>query len=194
MLANDVSDVAHVHLSAFSGFFLSIMGAYFLSAFYRAALQDENSIAFSATLDGKLVGFVVGTAAPISFYKRILSRHWFYLGITALLRIFTCPNIIPRLWRRLREAGHMEYSTHQTLLMSIAVSPAAQGRGVGKVLLEAFVQASREKESVSVCLLTDRIGNDRTNSFYQQAGFECQNFFTTAEGRQMNIYSKNISE
>src|SRR5206468_2431104 len=74
------------------------------------------------------------------------------------------------------------------LLMSIAVSPAAQGTGIGRKLVRCFLEEAQERGLQYVDLTTDRMNNDIVNRFYQGLGFVCVRSYTTPESREMNEY------
>ena len=76
--------------------------------------------------------------------------------------------------------------------MSIAVKPDMAGKGVGRLLVTAFLEAMSRKGAAAVSLTTDRDSNDRTNRFYQELGFRIDRVFVTAEGRRMNEYKIEI--
>jgi ribosomal protein S18 acetylase RimI-like enzyme len=73
-------------------------------------------------------------------------------------------------------------------LMSIAVLPEAQGRGIGKDLTVAFLEEARRRGLAMVSLTTDRDGNEGVNRFYVNLGFQCTRSTVTPEGRTMNEY------
>jgi len=73
-------------------------------------------------------------------------------------------------------------------LMSIAVKPEAEGRGIGKKLVEAFCREAAGRGAPAVCLTTDREGQDQVNRFYEQMGFQVSRTYVTPEGRAMNEY------
>ena len=72
MQDNHIDDVVAVHLAAFHGFTLSILGARFLKEFYKCVLQDTTVIAFVVTVQGNLVGFVTGSDQPNGFFRRLV--------------------------------------------------------------------------------------------------------------------------
>ncbi len=76
--------------------------------------------------------------------------------------------------------------------MSIGVLPTAEGKGFGRALAGAFCEELRRRGASSVCLTTDKIGNDRTNKFYRDMGFVIVREYTTPEGRSMYEYLKKL--
>ena len=74
------------------------------------------------------------------------------------------------------------------LLMSIAVHPECQGQGIGKQLVNAFLEEAHQCGADYVNLTTDAENNDAVNIFYQSIGFNKYRTFTTPEKRIMNEY------
>ena len=72
--------------------------------------------------------------------------------------------------------------------MSIAVDPNAAGRGIGKLLIDAFLEEMKRRGVLSVSLTTDRDDNEPVNTFYRNRGFWLTRQFVTPEGRWMNEY------
>ena len=183
-----IKEVVRVHLDAFPGFFLSILGAQFLEVLYTEILEDRSGIGF-VCLDGNIaLGFVAGTAAPAGLYRRLLLRRWWKFGLAAVGPVLRNPTLVPRLlnaFRRTRDA----VATETCELMSMGVDTVAQGRGIGGKLMQSFLREAANRGCHSVVLTTDRIDNDRTNQFYIRQGFQLSRLLTTAQGRVLNEYT-----
>jgi ribosomal protein S18 acetylase RimI-like enzyme len=193
MTAADVAAVTAVHLASFPGFFLSFLGPAFLRQLYRGIVDDDSGIALVTERDGRVAGFVAGTAQPPGFYKRLLRRRGWRFALAALLPALRGPRVIPRLLRAfVMPSASAAYGEGTALLMSIAVAPELQSSGAGKALTEGFAAEARTRGSVRVVLTTDRDGNDAVNDFYQRRGFVLSRTFTTPEGRAMNEYSLEL--
>jgi ribosomal protein S18 acetylase RimI-like enzyme len=72
--------------------------------------------------------------------------------------------------------------------MSIAVKTGLQGRGLGSVLVDQFLDRMRRRNVPAVSLSTDRDENERVNVFYRRKGFRIAREYATSEGRWMNEY------
>jgi GNAT superfamily N-acetyltransferase len=183
-----VEDVVDVHMKAFQGFTLSILGARFLKVFYTGVLDDTTGMAFVITEQQGLVGFVAGSAQPHGFYRRLLIRKWWRFGFAALPAILSNPKIILKVLRAFSKPKEKLPHPNCATLMSIAVNPALQGQGVGKRLVKAFLEDAITRGVEAVNLLTDAKCNDQVNQFYINLGFELHRTFTTPEGRVMNEF------
>jgi ribosomal protein S18 acetylase RimI-like enzyme len=183
-----VADVVAVHIKAFPGFFLSVLGGRFLTVLYEEILADPSGIAF-VCLDGNcVVGFVAGTDTLSGFYRRLLHRRWWRFGMASVFPIAKRPVLIPRLLNAFRRPNDASDSLDESELMSIAVDPAARGRRAGAHLVAAFIGAAAKRGQKRVILTTDRAGNDAVNRFYEALGFHVARIVTTAQGRTLNQY------
>jgi ribosomal protein S18 acetylase RimI-like enzyme len=194
MQPQDARDVVNIHLDSFENFFLSSLGSEFLRLFYTAILEDESGISIVCEMEGKVAGFVVGTDRPSGFYKRLISKNIFSFGLAALPTAIKNPGQFPRLVRSLQVPQQYQKPDKQANLMSLAVSPAAQKKGIGRALIEEFAnQCSRRRVDI-INLTTDAQNNDQVNSFYQKFGFVLSHEFTTVEGRKMNEYQLPVEK
>lgn len=185
---NYINEVVDVHMHSFPGFFLTFLGPKFLKEFYKSFIVDDTGIGFIALEDGKVLGAIVGPLVPDGYFKRLLKRQWWafcYASIGAVLR---CPSVIKRLLRALFYRGEAPPGPTRALLSSIAVLPSSQRLGIGKALVERWVQEVRQKGGKGCYLTTDAKDNDKVNGFYQRLNWKIESTYTTPEGRVMNRY------
>ncbi|MGB0383216.1 MAG: GNAT family N-acetyltransferase [Ardenticatenaceae bacterium] len=188
MQIKDVNKMVKVHLSSFSGFFLTFLGPAFLHELYTAIITDSSGIGHVYEDHNEIQGFVIGTGQPSGFYRRLLHQRWWRFGLASIKAVLKKPSIIPRLLRAVRMPQQAAFRSHIGTLMSIAVLPDAQGKGIGQALVQKFLQEAKQRGLTQVNLTTDRLDNDAVNSFYQKLGFSCIRHFVTPEGREMNEY------
>jgi len=192
MNVNDVNAVVKVHLSSFQGFFLTFLGRQFLSELYAGIVVDSTGIAFVYREESCVLGFVAGTSQPAGFYSHLLHRRWWRFALASLIPILKNPLIIPRLLRAFSRNHAEDVHENCATLMSIAIAPEAQGRGMGQALVQVFLQESARRDVKQVNLTTDALDNEAANRFYQKLGFTLQQVFTTPEGREMNEYTTGL--
>jgi ribosomal protein S18 acetylase RimI-like enzyme len=192
MQSSDTEIVVGIHLASFQGFFLTFLGRRFLSELYASIIVDITSIAFVYGKENRILGFVAGTAEPADFYKRLLRSRWWRFALASLLPVLKNPLIILRLLRAFQKPQDGPSQIDTGTLMSVAIIPEAQGRGVGKALVKAFLDEATNRGLKYIDLTTDKNNNDSVNHFYQHLGFQCARTFITPEGREMNEYVKNI--
>lgn len=186
----DLAAVVRIHQNAFPGFFLTFLGPRFLKEFYTAFLEEINSIAlvYQEPKSGRILGFVVGTILPSGFFKRLLKRRWWAFCLASLSAVFRKPTSVPRIFRALFYRGTPPSGKVRALLSSIAVDPDSGGRGLGKALVESWVEEVRKRGMPGCYLTTDAEGNDTVNHFYERCGWKVESTYVTPEGRKMNRY------
>jgi GNAT superfamily N-acetyltransferase len=194
MNLGDLVSVVNVHLASFTGFFLSSMGDRFLQEYYKSVLVDETHIAYVFPNTGDVSGFVVGTAQPAGFYKRVLKSNWVNFLLSSIPVVMKDPFVALRLMRRIEMVQGTPFKDDYALLMSIAVEPNEQGKGIGAQLVAAFLQDAEERGCLGAILTTDAQENDLVNYFYLRRGFHLSRIFVTSGGREMNEYAFRLSE
>ena len=188
MLSEDLPQIVEVHLKSFPGFFLTFLGRDFLALLYENMQYDPEGVILVAFRDGQIEGFVAGVTHQSGFYQRLIRKRKWAFALAALKALFGRPNIAPRLLRALKRPVEVQQASAEACLMSIAVRPESEGKGIGKQLVEAFCKELAGHGAAAVCLTTDRDNNDRVNRFYQGLGFRLSRIFVTPEGRPMNEY------
>ena len=167
---------------------MTFLGRDFLTVLYSQLQADCHGVVLVACQDGKLVGFVAGVFRQRGFYARAVRRHKWAFAYAAVGATLRRPSIVPRLLRALRRPAVAQQSVAEAALMSMAVRPGVAGRGVGQRLARAALAELGQRGAPTVCLTTDRDGNDRQNRFFQQLGFRVSSIIVTPEGRPMNEY------
>jgi ribosomal protein S18 acetylase RimI-like enzyme len=188
-----------VHLAAFPGFFLSRLGAGFLRQLYRTFVCDPDGVCVVAERQmesggEEIVGFIAGTTAPASLFRRALVNRGvlFALAATgALVRhpVLVGKRLIAAIWYRGDSPPHQPSAA---LLSSLAVVPSVRQLGIGRTLVAAFCAATRQAKLRYVYLTTDQEDNEAVNRFYHSLGFEVSATTTRGDGRTMNTFLKSV--
>lgn len=187
--SSDICHVVAVHMASFPGFFLSFLGPKFLTIFYSRVCFAPESIAFVyLDKDGLPIGFVVGSLNPRGFYSRMLKRDWFKFTLSSVGPIIKNPTIILRLARAVLHPSSNQFGQNVAGLFSIGVLPDNHCLGIGKFLVNAFLNDARLRGCERVYLSTDRDNNESVNNFYIKNGFKINFQYTSREGRRMNQY------
>ncbi len=189
---SDLAEVVSVHQEAFRGFLMTDLGPRFLRAYYQLVLDYPNSLFFvHESPYGATDGFVAGFIDPPRFY-RLLKARKVALACAIGLHLLFRPTKWARVLASYRHAHDLSSisgdTTHTAELASLGVSPSTQGKGVGKQLVHAFLQHSREANVERVVLTTDAENNDAVNQFYLRLGFELKKQYWHSPTRRMNLY------
>ena len=183
-----IDEIVDVHIKAFPDFFLTFLGPKFLKEFYKSFIVDEQGIGFVAIENNKLLGAIVGPLNPQGYFKRLLKRKWYVFCFASIGAVLKNPKVIKRLFRAVFYRGESPPGGGRALLSSIAVSPDAQGKGVGKALVSNWLDEVKSRGGKGAFLTTDAKNNDSVNDFYQSLGWELESTYNTPEGREMNRY------
>lgn len=188
----DVDAVVSIHLRAFKTFFLTSLGRQFLAILYRECSRSADVAIVATDEMGHAVGFAVGSINTRRLLVRLVLRRPVHLAIALLPAVLREPTVILRLRRRWGRTPSKPVEPVITLL-SIATDPVRQREGFGRRLVTQFCDDARELGVASIELSTDALANQRGNEFYLDNGFRLVEQYVTAEGRAMNLYSRNVS-
>lgn len=194
MSTSDIQNIVDIHLQAFDGFFLTSLGPRFLKQFYSAVIEDPTGITLVAVKDEEIYGFVAGTIKPSEFYRRLIIKKAGSLFLASIIPILVNPRIIPRLVRGFSLPTQSARPEGWGTLQSLAVSPSAQHKGIGHLLVSAFLNESSLRGLAKINLLTDKHNNDLVNNFYMRFGFYLDQYFVTPEGRWINEYVYDLKK
>ncbi|MBI5387440.1 MAG: GNAT family N-acetyltransferase [Verrucomicrobia bacterium] len=184
-----IDEVVRIHLQSFPSFFLSFLGSRFLREFYSSFLVDPTGVGYVVIDDdGKVVGAVVGPVDPRGYFQRLLKHRWWAFCVASIGAVLRRPTIIPRLWQALFYRGESPGGAGRALLSSIAVAPAAQGCGAGRLLVQAWLAEAWRRGASGAYLTTDTEANEAVNRFYCGLGWALETSYVTREGRRMNRY------
>ena len=184
-----ISKVVEVHLAGFLGFFLTFLGPSFLRELYSSLIEDPYGVCLVALEADEVVGFAAGTSRSSGIYSRLMRQRLIRFALAVLPAVLKKPTIIPRLLRGVTDPQSQPASDEKRgRLMSIAVDPQQQGKGIGKLLVSEFLELASQRGARQVDLTTDKVDNQPTNLFYQRLGFIIERSYTTPEGREMNQY------
>jgi len=190
----DLDEAVKLHMEAFEGFFLTLMGSSFLKELYLFIKEDPNGIGLVAKdiKNKKMVAVLIGTLSPSEFYKNFIKKKWKKLLIISTKAILKRPKIIMRLARGALYRGDQPRDSNYALLSSIAVSPHYHNQGVGKKILFTWLNTVQLKGIEGCYLTTDYNDNDVANKFYTSLGWKLDETYFTKEGRKMNRYRYDI--
>ncbi|MBX7167431.1 MAG: GNAT family N-acetyltransferase [Pirellulales bacterium] len=161
MTQDMIPQVVAMHVQAFQGQMSAMMGPRYVRAMVEWFLRFPDGITLVATLDGSTPhGYVMG--APVG-YSRQMNRDLFVLALgVAMTRPWIVFNgkIRRTAWSRVKllagqkSAGNPEPPLPQPTmsLVGIGVSPAAQRRNLGQLLVGAFEAEAARRQMRSVRL------------------------------------------
>ena len=136
--------VARLHANCISQGFLSSLGSRFLTVLYRAIDRSDAAVLIVETNDSGVIGFVAGGSGMGQIYRRMLRD--FPALIAALAPVLVQPSKVKGIIEILRHGGRDRDETlppHE--LFSIAVAPAARGKGTADRLYRELCHYFRQQ-------------------------------------------------
>lgn len=192
-VADDIVAIAHIHLAAFPGFFLSQLGHRFLCVMYKAFLSSPFSVFIVYVgVDGQLKGFAVGALQQGNQDRRLAWSFLPQFAWAVLPALLRRPSVVvKRLMARFFEVGESpNFPADAVVLRSIGVLPSARGGDASVSLLNAFEATSKARDATRVCLTTDGENNERAQRFYERQGYVVTGKFRQDHHRSMWMMSK----
>lgn len=172
-----IAEVAKLHHAVLHSL-LSELGMKFVERYYQIIRDDEAVIGFCGLSDDGLpLGWVVGSSKPEQVNGQMREPLiWF---VPQMMRVLlNRPKLIWQLIASLRSSS-FELKDDCIELVYLGVAPSARGQGLGKTLMDAFVQASA-KQYRCVTLSVEEENTDAIR-LYTKVG--CKITDTVAEGK-----------
>ena len=154
---------------------LTDLGLPFVERYYQIACNDLSVVGVCALAEeGSPLGWGIGSSKPNQVNGRMREAWlWFILQMARVL--FTRPRLILQLVTSARSAS-MEIKGGAIELTYIGVDASARKQGLGRELLNAFVEAAHKKSFRSVVLSVEA-ENEEAIALYTRAGFEIMQTF-----------------
>lgn len=203
---DDLAAAADLHAVALPHGFFPTLGRRFLARYLATYLDDRDGVAIAAVVDGRLVGFLVGTTDTLSRRAHIVRRHGVRLAVTGLAALLARPRMAVRFlqtraWRYVTAVvGGLHRRSGSTaapvplvraVLSHVAVVPAARGTGLGAGLVHAFEREVRAAGCASAELLT-RADEDGAGDFYRCLGWREEGGFDDRDGVRWTRFVRRL--
>ena len=160
---------------------LSDLGLPFVLKYYQVARSDKSVLGVCALGDSrKVIGWAMGSSAPSAINARLRQPlTWFLLQMmhVAVTRPLVLKQLISSV---LSASAESEMNPGAIELTYIGVSTAQQRKGLGRSLLQTFIEESRQKGYHSVVLSVEE-QNGAAVALYEKFGFKIIKSFS--EGR-----------
>ena len=187
----DVPQIVNIHMNTFDGFFLTSLGASFLSFYYNAFLNSKDSIVLCSVVDDKVCGFAAATKQCKGYNKNMIKGNLIKFIWISIRLLFIKPSALIRLVKNLSKTSDViEDDEDYAELYSIGIAGNVQGQGIGKKLLTAIEDYMRCEGVGKISLTTDFYNNDSTVAFYRTMGYQTLYEFTSYPNRRMYRFIK----
>jgi ribosomal protein S18 acetylase RimI-like enzyme len=163
----DVTAVAALHCSTLTGL-LAALGPTVARTWYAAVVGFPGAIAFVATDEHGLLGFVAGAMDPAMFKRSVFRGNPVSLALQVAAGVARDPRSLRWVAESIRASE--PFDVHAPELTYIAVEPRARGSGTGRLLVEAFTAAMSDLSATAYELSVDA-DNRGAVEFYERLGF-----------------------
>lgn len=189
LTSKDCLAITKIHTSSLAGDFLPSLGFNFLKTFYDGVIGKCGVYGFGVFEDGKIHGFVIGTTDSSKFFSRAIKAHFLKLSLLLTVRLIKNPTLVKNVLETLRYSKKAVGPKAE--LVVIAVDEDYQGKGVGKLLIEALESAFR-KEEIKRYKLTVH-ADKKAVGFYEHLGYSRRAKFSLY-GKIWYIYERKITK
>lgn len=204
--AMEMSDLSFVCASIrayLPGGFFAELGDGFLSAYLRTYATSPSGCALVAELDGRQVGFLVGSVDREAYRRhvmradrgRLLRRGIVSLALRPNLAIRFARTRMNRYLRGLRRCSRIDSASPTEsrlgILSHIAVATDARGVGVGRDLMDSFLGVCSAHNTPRVQLFVDP-SNTGARKFYTTNGWTNADQQTDADGQHWNTMEMTL--
>jgi ribosomal protein S18 acetylase RimI-like enzyme len=180
LTSTDLEHLAVLHHSVMHTL-LSDLGLPIVWRYYQIAQQDNRTIGLCAISDsGEILGWVMGSPHPDRITSQLRSPlAWFLLQMVRVT--FTRPAVLWQLISSVLSTSNQALPKSDSIeLTYIGVSSRQRGKGLGRKVLNAFIEASRANGYHSIVLSVEK-ENSPAIALYEKAGFSPIQSFS--EGR-----------
>lgn len=183
-----IDDIVTIHLSTFTGFFLTFMGRGFLNQMYQSYCVHKDSGLLVAEEDGKAIGFLAYSSNFSELYKFMIKTRLIQFGWYSVGAFFRRPSAFMHILKAFLKPGEARRKEKYVELSSIGVDPNVKSKGVGSLLISKLKKLVDFKKFAYITLETDAVNNEGAIHFYEKNGFMRERMFETDEGRKMYEY------
>jgi ribosomal protein S18 acetylase RimI-like enzyme len=167
-----IAEVAQIHMDALPNDFLPGLGFNFLNTvFYPGVLKSNHAKTFVAVADNQPLGFVIVAQNSSRLFSEIVrDNFWEFIKIgllTSLSSFAQFKKNIQILLSSLKKDAASQYGE----IYEIAVRPDSQGRGMGKMLVQASEDYLKQKGLPGISIKTRR-DNTAWIQFFLRQGWQ----------------------
>lgn len=176
----DLKQLAEFHHSVMHTL-LSDLGLPIVLRYYQTARSDSSVIGICAiNSSNEIVGWATGSSHPDRINSSLRKPlPWFAAQMFRV--IFTRPLVLLQLFSSVfSSSAETEMDGAEIELTYIGVVPSQRGKGLGKKLLNAFMESSSSNGYRSIVLSVET-DNSAAIAFYERSGFKITR--TYSEGR-----------
>src|SRR5262245_20233654 len=188
LTSNELPSVIDIHIDSLPNLLMTLLGRNCLGLFCTCIANDPDGVILTASVSGRVEGFVAGVTHQSDFYRRLIKKHKWSFAASSFRFLIRRPGMAFKLVKFLNQPAYVRHASAKACLLSLAVRRDAEGKGIGKELVKAFIREMNRRNVSAFCLTTDRDNNERANGFYTSLGFRHSRSYVTPQGQALNEY------
>ncbi|HUT15937.1 MAG TPA: GNAT family N-acetyltransferase [Anaerolineae bacterium] len=185
MRTEDTFLAAAIHIEGQPHGFLTSLGQHFVARLFAYAIRSPHGFGFVA-VEGKVIGFVVGTTNTARLYRDVLTRGFVPLAVALLGHVLRHPRVVRKLLETLRYPAMMQEQPGEAESISRGVRVDWRGKGVGSLLWKAVTGEARRRGATHIITTVDQ-AHDVVNAWHRARNHELVRTFVLHR-RPMNVY------
>jgi ribosomal protein S18 acetylase RimI-like enzyme len=203
----DVPQVARIRLRSFSASdsAITLLGYKPTCRYLRWLIQDRGTLAaVCVENDGKIAGFLIGCDPTAQQQAKFAKEHFLFLAVSVLraplvvFKPFVRNKIIWTIQKRLSlksleiEEKNPALRPKSFRVLDLAVDPACQGIGIGKILMDEAERIARAMGLTHISC-SARLNNSQAIKFYEKQGYKrvCEGSETLLLQKQLGPWLNN---
>lgn len=195
-------EVADLHIREIHHGVLPLLGKELLSRLYFDLAISPQSGLWIVLESDKVVGFLAGSTNVRKSYLSVISKAWpafLHLGLrSSALDLSLVKKLLTLLIYPFQRAARTQHTIADcdhvdAEILSIAIDPIVQRRGIGHRLIKAFEQKLRQSHVQGYYKVATNRVEMKSNAFYEKVGFlPCHQ--VKHNDLTLQVYLKDISD
>ncbi len=169
--AAHAGQVAALHIQCISTGFISSMGIDFVTSLYEAIVQNKSSFGIVAVKNERVLGFVAFTTNINKLYKSVVWKKGVKFVLLLAGNLWSFKRIKKMFETLLYPAKTKNMNLPSAELLSIAVEPEEQGKGLASQLINNGFKHYQET-NIDKVKVTVGADNKPGNKLYLKSGFK----------------------
>ncbi len=166
---SDVQAVAKLHLQWLNTSFTGKPGLKLLEIYYQQIVREQGAVGYVADVRGAVAGYVCGVWDTSHVKRNLLFHGNGKLAFWSLVHVFS-HGFLKTISKRIFQPS-TDFQLAGYELRPLVVSPAYQGSGVARQLINQLIQDALYRNYSTIFLKTGK-NNLRAQAFYTKYGFE----------------------
>ena len=178
-------ELARLHSEEIEGGFLTSLGPRVLAKLYEGICSSPDAFIYTASVDGRIVGFLCGSTNTRRVYKHVLRRHGLSLVLAAAPSLFSWGNIRLSFETLRYPAKSVPEGLPAAEILNFCVTQRLHRAGIGRNLFAAMTTEFHRRGIPQIRIVTGATQYSAIQ-FYQKFG-------ATPAGT-IDVHSRTVSQ